>query len=500
VPSFLIRHFDAVAAAHWSPPLRYGLACLTVACAFLLALLVPALHAYVPFLPYILAVAASSLYGGLGPGLVSAALGVLIAPGWTPPTAGGLPFANPYPLHTLAFAVISCILILSSYALRRSRRRLVTERHDYEAQLRYQAFLLDHVNDAVCVIDRDQRITHWNRGAEALYGWTAAEAIGQHMGELVRTVLPPEERRSRLAAIDAGTQQRMELLHHNRAGEPIYVEANVSALRGNDGTVIGYVTINRDVTVRKQYEQELRLLSTTLEARVRERTAELERSNRELDQFAFVASHDLKAPLRSIVLLAEWITEDAGPALSPKSLQHLDKLNNRVRRMERLLDDLLAYSRVGRTSQPPERVDTRLLVQETVDLLNLPPGFQVILPPTMPILFTARVPLATVFRNLIQNACKHHDHPEHGCVTIHAEDLRDAIQFTVADDGPGIPAEYHDQVFELFRTLKPRDQVEGSGMGLSVVKKTVESRGGSIRLTSIPGEGASFTFTWPKQV
>jgi signal transduction histidine kinase len=318
------------------------------------------------------------------------------------------------------------------------------------------------------------------------------------MPDLVRTVATPEERRTRLAAVDAGEQQRFEVIHYNRAGEPIYVEANVSALHGDGGSTIGYVMINRDVTVRKQYEHELVDLSTSLEERVRERTADLERSNRDLDQFALVASHDLKAPLHAVALLAEWITEDAAPMLSPESRQYLDKLNDRIKRMDRLLDDLLAYSRAGRAHQPPERVDTRLLVQETVDLLNLPPGFQVVLPESMPVLFTERVPLATVFRNLIQNAYKHHDRRERGCVTITVEDLGDAVRFDVADNGPGIAPQYQEEIFELFRTLKPRDQIEGSGMGLSVVKKTVESRGGAIHLTSSRGAGATFTFTWPK--
>ena len=496
--SFLIRHYDAVVSTSRSPLLRYGAAFVSVTCAFLLTQAVPAIDQFIPFGLYILAVLISVVYGGVGPGVLSAVLALLVAPGWVLSPTGLLPISTRFPLHTIAFVVIATIIVLLNDALRRTRRRLVGERQQYAAQLSYQAFLLDHVNDAVCVFDRDQLVTYWNRGAETLYGWTAAEALGRDMAELVRTALSPEERRTRLAAVDAGQQQRIELLHHNRAGEPIYVEANVSTLYGDDGSAIGYVTINRDVTVRKKYEQELVGLSVGLEERVRERTAALEHSNRELDQFAFVASHDLKAPLRSIALLAEWIEEDSAPGLSPKSLQHLDKLKGRIKRMERLLDDLLAYSRVGRTRLTPEKVDTRLLVQETVDLLNLPQGFQLDLPQSMPILFTERVPLATVFRNLIQNACKHHEYPERGCVTITADDLGDAIQFSVADDGPGIAPEFHEQVFDLFRTLKPRDQVEGSGMGLSVVKKTIESRGGSIRLTSTPGAGATFTFTWPK--
>jgi PAS domain S-box-containing protein len=496
--SRLVRHYDAVGSASWPFLLRYGIAVFSAGCAFLLTQLMPGVQQFAPFLFYLLAVLASSVYGGLGPGVLAALLGLLVAPGWVLSPTGMPPISNPYPLHTTGFVVMATGIVVFTYALRRTRRRLMGELRLYAAQLSYQQFLLDHVNDAVCVFDRDQRIMYWNRGAEALYGWTAAEALGQHMAELVRSVLPPEERRTRLAAVDAGDQQRVELLHHNRSGEPIYVEANVSTLTGAEGSAIGYVTINRDVTVRKKYEEELVDLSASLEERVEERTAELERRNRDLDQFAYIASHDLKAPLRAIDLLALWITEDAAPVLSPQSLQHLDKLNGRIRRMERLLDDLLAYSRVGRSHQPPERVDTRFLVQETVDLLNLPPGFQVVLPQAMPVLFTERVPLATVLRNLIQNAYKHHDHPERGCVTITVEDLGDATQFSVADDGPGIAPEFQVQVFDLFRTLKPRDEVEGSGMGLSVVKKTVESHGGAIHVTSAPSGGATFVFTWPR--
>lgn len=497
--SLLSRHYDTVMAANWSPLVRYCIAILSVACAVCVNLLVPAIRQFVPFLFYILAVLASSVYGGLGPGVLAVVLGLVIAPGWELPTPAMPQISNPYPLHTSAFIVIATVIVLFNYALRRTRGRLASERRQYAAQLKYDTFLLDHVSDAIFVLDSDLRITLWSRGAEALYGWRAEEAEGRDVAEVVRTAATAEERQARIAAINAGEQRQFEVVHHNRAGEPIYVDSITSTVHGSDGSTIGYVVINRDVTARKKYEQELVALSAALEERVRERTAELERSNRELDQFAYVASHDLKAPLRATALLAEWITEDSAAVLSPKSLAHLDKLNGRIKRMERLLDDLLAYSRVGRTHQPPERVDTRLLVQETADLLNLPAGFHVVLPESMPVLYTERVPLATVLRNLIQNAYKHHDHPERGCVTIGVDDLGDALQFSVADDGPGIAPEYHEHVFELFRTLKPRDQVEGSGMGLSVVKKTVESRGGWIRLTSSPGSGATFTFTWPKQ-
>ena len=382
----------------------------------------------------------------------------------------------------------------------------ITERKRTERELGYQAFLLENVSDAVFAFDQDLRIVLWNRGAAALYGYTAEEAFGRPAPEVVRTAASAEEARARVSEVDVGTKHQFEAVHRNRAGDLLYVDSTVAPLRGEDGSTAGYVVVNRDMTARKRYEQELEDLNASLEERVRDRTAELERSNRELDQFAYVASHDLKAPLRAIALLAEWITEDAAPLLPPASLAHLAKLNGRVRRLDKLLSDLLDYSRAGRVNSDPEQVDTRQLVKSTVDLLNLPPGFTVLVEESLPTIYTVRVPLETVFRNLIQNAYKHHDHPERGCVSISAAPVSvehgagehgPVFEFAVADNGPGIAPEYHERVFKLFQTLQPRDKVEGSGMGLSVVKKTVESRGGTVRLVSQAGSGATFYFTWP---
>jgi signal transduction histidine kinase len=167
--------------------------------------------------------------------------------------------------------------------------------------------------------------------------------------------------------------------------------------------------------------------------------------------------------------------------------------------MENLLNDLLTYSRAGRVLQAPEMIDTRLLINCAVELLNLPSSFNVQVLEPMPTLFTERVPLETVFRNLIDNAYKHHHRPEQGSVTVTAEDLGSVVLFAMSDNGPGIAPEYHARVFEMFQKLKSRDEVEGSGIGLSVVKKTIESRGGSIELDSTPGTGTTIRFTWPKQ-
>ena len=142
-------------------------------------------------------------------------------------------------------------------------------------------------------------------------------------------------------------------------------------------------------------------------------------------------------------------------------------------------------------------VDPAALVAGIVDLLSPPPGFQITVDGPLPTLHVVRPPLETVLRNLLQNAIKHHDRPQEGRVTISVQRQQPGwVEFCVCDNGPGIDSRYHDRIFELFQTLRPRDDLEGSGMGLAIVKKTVESFGGSIRVESVPGQGAAFSFTW----
>ena len=257
---------------------------------------------------------------------------------------------------------------------------------------------------------------------------------------------------------------------------------------------------------RQRVEATLRHLNATLEQRVQERTAELEqrnrelaRSNSELDQFAYVASHDLQAPLRGIDQLASWITEDAAAVLPETATVHLTKLRSRIKRMEKLVNDLLAYARAARQRHTPEWVDTTQLVQEIIDLLAPPPGMIIEIQESLPRLRTERTALETVLRNLINNAIKHHHQPHTGHIRVTAEKQNTWITFCISDDGPGIDPQFHDRIFQLFQTLQPRDQVEGSGLGLAIVRRLVENRGGVIQIVSAVNQGATFSFTWPKE-
>lgn len=232
---------------------------------------------------------------------------------------------------------------------------------------------------------------------------------------------------------------------------------------------------------------------------LRRTAAALARSNQELDQFAYVASHDLKAPLRGIANLAQWVQEDAAAALPAESQEHLRLLQGRVHRMEALIDGILAFSRAGRVRARPEAVDTGLLAREVVELLAPPAHVQIVVAPDLPMVQAERVPLQQLFLNLIGNAVKHAGAGRPTArVEVAARDAGDAWEFAVRDDGPGIAPEYHERIWAIFQTLEARDRVEGTGIGLSVVRKIVESRGGRAWVESAPGAGATFRFTLPK--
>ncbi len=228
-------------------------------------------------------------------------------------------------------------------------------------------------------------------------------------------------------------------------------------------------------------------------------TEALERSNQELDAFAYAASHDLKAPLRVIQNASKWLEEDLEPHLTPETREHMSLLRSRVRRMERLLDDLLEYSRIGREtgSIPSETIDAAVLVDNILAMLVPPEGFTLEVAPSLAGIEVNRMPLQAILINLVSNAIKHHD-KKTGRIEIFAEDIGPHYRFSIRDDGPGIPAQFHEQIFKMFQTLKPRDKVEGSGMGLALARKHVEISGGAMTLESVPGEGTTFSFTWPK--
>ncbi|HWR07161.1 sensor histidine kinase [Sporomusa sp.] len=223
----------------------------------------------------------------------------------------------------------------------------------------------------------------------------------------------------------------------------------------------------------------------------------LERSNRELDQFAYVVSHDLKAPLRAIANLSQWLEEDLGGNLEAETKHKMELLRGRVHRMENLIEGILEYSRIGRIKAATEPVKISELIAEVTEDLEPPDGFHLLVGADMPEINTDRVRLKQIFANLIGNAMKHNTRPD-GQVVITVTDSGELLEFSVSDNGPGIAPDYHHKIFEMFQTLQPRDTLESTGVGLALVKKIVEGQGGSVRVISSEAQGANFIFTWPK--
>ncbi len=342
-------------------------------------------------------------------------------------------------------------------------------------------------NVGFALLTLDARLTEVNAAFAALFGLQVASMSGMSLGD----TLPAEEWRGIEAA-----------LRDVAAGQEDSFTREVRQLRP-DGTVFwGLLSASRVLNQRQEtvslavqvidIDQEKRL---ALEVELR--ALELERSNQDLDRFAYVASHDLKSPLRGIAQLASWIEEDAGPDLGEETRAHLAKMRSRVGRMERLLDDLLTYSRAGRRDESVGLVNVGEMVQALFELLAPPPHFSLRIASVLPVFETRSTPLQLVLRNLLSNSIKHFS-GENGVINVSCQVKRGYYEFCVEDNGPGIPPQFQERVFEMFQTLRPRDEVEGSGMGLALVRKVVQQQGGTVRLESDGQHGTKVFFTWPR--
>ncbi len=255
--------------------------------------------------------------------------------------------------------------------------------------------------------------------------------------------------------------------------------------------------LQQEIAEHKQAEEKIRQLNAELEHRVRKRTAKLEAANKELKDFAYVVSHDLKTPLRGISRLANWLTQDYADAIDDAGREMAELLIGRVKRMDNLIDGILEYSRIGRITGETRRIDLNILLPKVVDMLMLPRGIKIAIADNLPVLSGDRTRITQLFQNLLSNAVKFMDKPE-GQISVAYSDHAHSWQFMVADNGPGIAPRYHEKIFQIFQTLTPRDKCENTGIGLALVKKIVELHGGKVWLESTEGKGCAFYFTLPK--
>jgi PAS domain S-box-containing protein len=232
-----------------------------------------------------------------------------------------------------------------------------------------------------------------------------------------------------------------------------------------------------DITLRKQAQ------------------ADLEQRNQDLASFAYVVSHDLKAPLRAVANLSQWIEEDFDGSLSVVNQKQMTLLRSRISKMEATIDGLLDYARSGTAVEAVESVSIAELLADVIDSIAPPPTFTIELPPELPTLSTRRLPLFQVFANLIGNGIKHH-HSETGSIVVSISERGDFYEFAVSDDGSGIAPEHQERMFKIFQAVNPQNRSDSTGIGLAIVKKIVEAEGGKIWLESELGKGTTFYFTW----
>ncbi|MDB4938672.1 MAG: sensor histidine kinase [Labilithrix sp.] len=267
----------------------------------------------------------------------------------------------------------------------------------------------------------------------------------------------------------------------------------IEVLVDRAGKAARLVGVMQDVTERN----EILAARANAERKQAALVKELEEVNRELGEFAYVVSHDLKAPLRGIGSLADWIARDQRDRLDGDGKEQLDLLLGRVKRMNELIEGILRYSRIGRAKEEIVTLDTRQICAEVIDLIAPPPHVSVFIDGAMPSVRTARTQLAQVFQNLIGNAIKFCDKAT-GEVRVSCVEEPARYVFTTSDNGPGIEARHFQRIFHIFQTLAPRDKTQNTGIGLSIVKKIVETMGGQIWVESTVGAGSRFSFTIPK--
>ncbi|WP_303908617.1 sensor histidine kinase [Thiohalomonas denitrificans] len=344
-------------------------------------------------------------------------------------------------------------------------------------------------------IDREGQCVFANPTALEVLGFPESELVGYSFTSVVRCcgVDGPLKRCPLCSVLDTREPtHRSEILFVRRDGTPVPVEY-VAEPVDEPGELDGGLVLSF-IDISQRWEAEKRLMETTRS--LREKTRKLERANAELEQYAHVAAHDLKAPIRAVSMLASVIEQDFRQGNSRSLSKHASLLRDRVSRMDRFIDDLLRYARAGYEGDAPELVDTRGLVNDVIRFLSPPPSFRIEADAAMPSLVTWRTPLSQIFSNLIANAVSHHDRGS-GHIRVATRSCGEFYEFEVSDDGPGIPVEHQKTVLQVFQVLEPRDRTKHSGLGLALVKKLVESHEGELFIESGNGRGTTFRFTWP---
>ena len=356
---------------------------------------------------------------------------------------------------------------------------------DISARRQAEAMFRKVIEAAPCgmlLVDANQRIMLVNNHLVQLFGYERDELISQPL----HTLIPLRHRDKHAAHVDGyahnATMRSMgpdiELTALRKDGSEFFVEIGLNPVQMDMGQCVLATVV--DVTVRKMTEQRLK------------------RANADLEEFNYIAAHDLRSPLRGIADLAGWIAEDLGSQIPNKVKEHVQRMQVRVARLDALIENLLKYARAGVADTDTETVDVAPWLAEEIELLNAPASLTFKVHSEVPQIRILKTPLSTVLRNLMSNAVKYNDKGQ-GLVEIDVREQGAFLAISVSDNGPGIPEASRERIFKLFQRLSSKK--DGTGIGLALVKRIVEAHGGSIEVSGRNGEaGITFRVLWPRSM
>jgi PAS domain S-box-containing protein len=483
--------------------LKYGLAIVALAVALGLALLaqLKGIH-NLEFPLFLIAIAVTVWYAGTAPGVLAVVLSSTIFNYFFTEPLYSFYIAPADRVDFIASVLFAVMIGWFSSRRRRIEEELRQARDELEtaAQRTQQARLLDLTHDTIFVRNMRDVITYWNRGAEERYGWKREEAVGRVSHQLMQTIFPAPLEEINEKVLGTGHWEG-ELTHTKRDGMQFVVASRWALQRDDAGKPVAVLETNNDITERKRAEEEIRKLNAELEQRVTERTAELKATNKELEAFAYSISHDLRAPLRHMAGYAELLQKNASSILDEKSRRYMTMILEAAKRMGDLIDDLLAFSRIGRAETQKTVVSLEQLVKEALNEVR---------PETdgrnmdwtigaLPNLYGDRAMLRLALVNLVANAVKFtrkRSQPEIeiGCV----DGKENEIVVFIRDNGVGFDMKYVNKLFGVFQRLHRAEEFEGTGIGLATVQRIIHRHGGRVWAEGLVDRGATFYFSLPK--
>jgi len=489
-----------------SVSLRYGVALLAVVLSMVLKLLLePLIGRDTPFLLAFAAITLSAWYGGHGPGLLATGLAAVVTSYlFLTPTHTFLGLEKN--LRLAVFVLEGVLVSWIAEAMRVAERRASTSSQQVHSQtetLRQSEenfrLLVESVQDyGIFMLDTQGHISSWNAGAQRIKGYSAGEIIGQHLSrfytaEDVARRHPQHE----LEIATAEGRYEEEGWRVRKDGSHFWANVVITALRDETGQLRGFAKVTRDITERKEAEENIHRLNVELERKVIERTAELEAANRELEAFSYSVSHDLRAPLRSIDGFSQALLEDYADQMDDQGRSDLQRVRAATQRMAQLIDDLLNLSRITRSEMRRQTVDLSALARSTAaQLQGAQPERQVEFHIADGVVAHGDERLLQiVLENLLGNAWKFTGKQPHATIEFNVMTHDGKPAYFVRDDGAGFDMAYAGKLFGAFQRLHGATEFEGTGIGLATVQRIVRRHGGRIWAESQVGRGATFYFT-----